>query len=91
VRTLKWINSHTAEEIAAVIPVEISGKDRAAYLKVLKEEIPMFATDGRMPADGAEKEWRVLAEFNPKYKPVKVEQTYTNRFVDAALGSGNAK
>ncbi|TMG85459.1 MAG: nitrate ABC transporter substrate-binding protein, partial [Betaproteobacteria bacterium] len=52
---------------------------------------PMFATDGRMPADGAEKEWRVLAEFNPKYKPVKVEQTYTNRFVDAALGSGNAK
>jgi len=91
VRALKWINSHTAEEIAAVIPVEISGKDRAAYLKVLKEEIPMFATDGRMPADGAEKEWRVLAEFNPKYKPVKVEQTYTNRFVDAALGSGNAK
>ena len=91
VRTLKWINTHTAEEIAAVIPVEISGKDRAAYLKVLKEEIPMFATDGRMPADGAEKEWRVLAEFNPKYKPVKVEQTYTNRFVDEALRSGDAK
>jgi NitT/TauT family transport system substrate-binding protein len=85
VRTLKWINTHTAEEIAAVVPVEISGKDRAAYLKVLKEEIPMFATDGRMPADGAEKQWRVLSEFNPKYKPVKVEQTYTNRFVDEAL------
>ena len=89
VRTLKWINTHTAEEIAAVVPVEISGKDRAAYLKVLKEEIPMFASDGRMPVDGAEKEWRVLAEFNPKYKPVKVEQTYTNRFVEEALKRGN--
>ena len=85
VRTLKYINTHTAEEIAALIPVEISGKDRAAYLKVLKDEIPMFATDGRMPVDGAEKEWRVLSEFNPKYKSVKLDQTYTNVFVDAAL------
>jgi NitT/TauT family transport system substrate-binding protein len=91
VHTLKWINTHTAEEIAALIPVEISGKDRAAYLKVLKEEIPMFANDGRMPADGAQQEWRVLSEFNPKYKPVKVEQTYTNRFVDEALRSGGAR
>lgn len=87
VRTLQWINTHTPEEIAAIIPAEISGKDRAAYLKVLKEEIPMFATDGRMPADAAEKEWRVLSEFNPKYKPVRVEETYTNRFVDEALKS----
>ena len=85
VRTLKWINTHTAEEIAALIPVEISGKDRAAYLKVLQQEIPMFANDGRMPVVGAQKEWLVLSEFNPKYKVVKVEQTYTNRFVDEAL------
>lgn len=91
VRTLKWINTHTADEIAALVPVEISGKDRAAYLKVLKEEIPMFVSDGRMPADGAEKEWRVLSEFNPKYKSVKVEQTYTNRFVDEALRSDSAR
>lgn len=90
VRTLQWINSHTPEEIAAVIPAEISGKDRAAYLKALKEEIPMFASDGRMPADAAEKEWRVLSEFNPKYKPVRVDETYTNRFVDAALASLHA-
>ena len=88
VRTLKYINTHSAEEIAALIPDEIigKGKDRAGYLKVLKEAIPMFATDGRMPVDGAEKEWRVLSEFNPKYKIVKPEQTYTNKFVDEALG-----
>jgi NitT/TauT family transport system substrate-binding protein len=85
VRTLKWINSHSAQEIAALIPESISGADRAAYLKVLQQEIPMFAGDGRMPAEGAQGEWRVLAEFNPKYRSVKVEQTYTNRFVDAAL------
>ena len=85
VRTLKYINTHTPDEIAALIPVEVSGKDRAAYLKILKEQIPMFATDGRMPPEAAEKEWKVLSEFNPKYKPVIVQRTYTNAFVDEAL------
>ena len=85
VRTLQWINAHSAEEIAAVVPPDFIGKDRAAYLKVLREEIPMFKTDGRMPEDGAEFECRVLSEANPKYKSVRVSDTYTNRFADAAL------
>jgi NitT/TauT family transport system substrate-binding protein len=85
VRTLQYINTHTAEEIAALIPVAVSGKDRVAYLKILKEELPMFANDGRMPVDGAEKEWHVLSEFNPRYKSIAVEQTFTNKFVEEAL------
>lgn len=85
VRALKFVNSHSAEEIAAVIPPEIRGKDAAAYLKLLKQELPMFATDGRMPAGAAEQEWRVLAAFNPAFQSVRVEDTYTNRFADQAL------
>jgi NitT/TauT family transport system substrate-binding protein len=85
VRTLHFINTHTPEEIAAVVPDEIAGKDRAAYLQILRQEIPMFATDGRMPADAAEKEWRVLATANPKYAKVQVGLTYTNEFADEAL------
>jgi NitT/TauT family transport system substrate-binding protein len=85
VRTLKYINSHTPEEVAALIPEQISGKDRAAYLQVLKQEMPMFAADGRMPPADAAFEWKVLSEFNPKFKSVNVEQTYTNRFVEEAL------
>jgi len=63
-----------------------SGPDRAAYLKVLKEELPMFGGDGRMPAGAAEQEWRVLTEFKPDYKRVKVAETYTNEFIDVAIG-----
>ena len=85
VRTLHYINTHSAEEIAALIPVDVSGKDKAAYLALLKQELPMFATDGRMPADGAASEWRVLSEFNPKFKTISLEKTYTNAFVDEAL------
>jgi NitT/TauT family transport system substrate-binding protein len=91
VRTLEWINAHTLEEIAALVPPDFMGKDRAAYLKVLKEEVPMFKTDGRMPQEAAEFEWRVLAEANPKYKLVRVPDTYTNRFVDTALETKHGK
>lgn len=85
VRTLRYINSHSPEQIMAAIPPEISGKDRTAYLKVLKDEIPMFANDGRMPGEGATKEWQVLSAANPAYAAVKVDRTYTNAFVDDAL------
>jgi len=91
VRTLRFIHSHSPEEILAVIPPEISGPDRVAYLRTLKEEIPMFAGDGRMPTGAAEQERRVLAELNPRYKQVRVEETYTNTFVDAALRGGDAR
>ena len=91
VRTLRFIHSHSPEEILAVIPPEISGPDRVAYLRTLKEEIPMFAGDGRMPTGAAEQERRVLAELNPRYKQVRVAETYTNTFVDAALRGGDAR
>ncbi|MBN8886097.1 MAG: ABC transporter substrate-binding protein [Rudaea sp.] len=85
VRTLKYINTHTPEEIAEKMPPEVRKQYGDAYLQVLKEQIPMFAGDGRMPEDGAAAEWRVLAEANPKYKSVDVKRTYTNVFVERAL------
>ena len=87
VLALRYINSHTPEEIAALIPEEATGKDKGAYLKILKEQLPMFATDGRMPEDGARKEWEVLKTFNPKLASVQVGATYTNAFVDQLLAA----
>jgi ABC-type nitrate/sulfonate/bicarbonate transport system substrate-binding protein len=85
VLALRYIHTHTADEIAALVPKQDSGKDRQAYLRALKEELPMFAGDGRMPSDGAAWEMRVLTQFNPKFGPVAVQSTYTNAFVDEAL------
>jgi NitT/TauT family transport system substrate-binding protein len=85
VRTLAWIRSHTPEQVLEAIPAAISGKDRAAYLKVLRQQIPVFATDGRMDKGGAEKEFSVLAAATPKLKAVTLEDTYTNTFADEAL------
>ena len=47
VRALDYIHAHTAEEIAAIVPKEVRGKDEAAYLAALRESLPMFAGDGR--------------------------------------------
>lgn len=84
VRTLDYINSHTPEQVAALIPAQVRGKDEAAYLRMLRMQMGMFATDGRMPAEAARREWSVLAAFEPAYRKVAVADTYTNRFVDEA-------
>ena len=53
VETLKWIHSHTPEEIMAKMPEEIVGKNKALYLAALKNTIPMYSTTGRMDPKGA--------------------------------------
>lgn len=87
VKALKYINTHDADEIARLVPAAVQGKDRAKYMAALKEALPMFANDGRMPADAAANELHVLAEFDAKYGPVDARRTYTNRFAQAALQS----
>lgn len=85
VRTLAYIRSHRAGDIAKLIPDEIAGKDRNAYLKALSECMAMYDNDGKMPVDGAEREFRTLLAANPRYRSVPLDSTYTNRFVDELI------
>lgn len=87
VKTLKWMSTHTPEEIADKLPKEYYAGDKDMYLTALKGTLPMFTTDGKMPADAPQKVLEVLSAFNPKLKDagVKLEQTYTTEFVDNAL------
>jgi len=85
IRTLKYLNAHTPEEIAALIPAADIGPDRETYLATLRESMQMFATDGLMADDAARKELEVMSAFDPKFKGVRIEDTYTNRFAEAAL------
>jgi hypothetical protein len=87
VKTLAYIRGHSPEEIAALIPPQIAGDDRAAYVQALGESIAMYRNDGRMPADAAEAELRVLQAAIPRYAKLRAESTYSNEFVDHA-GSG---
>jgi len=82
--TLKWIHSHTAEEIMAKMPDELVGPDKALYLAALKNSIPMYSTTGRMDPKGAQAVLAVFSQSSPDVAKAKIDlsKTYTNRFVE---------
>jgi NitT/TauT family transport system substrate-binding protein len=86
VSTLKFIHSHTPEEIMAKMPDELTGQDKALYLAALKNTIPMYSTTGRMDPKGAEAVLAVFSQSVPEIARANIDlsKTYTNRFVDLA-------
>ncbi|HET6709992.1 ABC transporter substrate-binding protein [Amycolatopsis sp.] len=88
VETLKWISSHTPEQVAAMMPPSFAGGDKALYVKSLQDSLPMFTKDGRMDPAGAQNVLKVLGESSSNVKPKKdkidLSKTYTTQFVDAA-------
>lgn len=84
-RALKYINAHTPQEVLAIVPKELVGKNPKTYFHDLREDLPMFATDGLMPADAAAMELKVMSSFQAKYRAVRLDDTYTNAFASVAL------
>jgi NitT/TauT family transport system substrate-binding protein len=92
--TLKWIHSHTAEDIMAKMPPELVGKDKGLYLAALKNTIPMYSQSGVMDPKGAAAVLAVFSEGSPEVAKanVDVSKTYTNKYVEMAGKTGtNAK
>jgi len=86
VATLKWIHSHSPEEIMAKMPEDLIGPDQALYLAALKNTIPMYSTTGLMDPKGAQAVLAVFSQSSPEVAKAKIDlsKTYTNRFVEAA-------
>lgn len=86
VKTLKFIATHSAAEIAEKMPKDFYAGDKESYVKALADGKSMFTTDGVMPAGGPETVLAVLAAFskNVKGKTVDLSKTYTTEFVKNA-------
>ncbi|MFE0188385.1 ABC transporter substrate-binding protein [Streptomyces sp. NPDC059008] len=86
VRTLKWMSTHTPEQIAAKMPSDYAQGGKQLYVQAIKDTLPMFTKDGVMPADGPATVERVLKSFNPNLKnaTVDLQKTYTTEFVKKA-------
>jgi NitT/TauT family transport system substrate-binding protein len=86
VATLKWIHSHTPEEIMAKMPENLVGPDKALYLAALKHTIPMYSTTGLMDPKGAQAVLAVFSQSSPEVKNANVDlsKTFTNKFVEQA-------
>lgn len=83
VKTLKYINTHSAAEIADKMPKDFYVGDKDGYVKALDEGKGMFTPDGVMPEDGPKTVLAVLSEFskNVKGKQIDLSKTYTTEFV----------
>ena len=83
--TLKWIHSHTPEEIADKMPPEFVGKDKALYVAALKNTLPMYSETGLMDPKGAQAVHDVFAQSAPDVKKANIDlsKTYTNKYVEA--------
>jgi len=88
VRTMKWISTHDAADIAAKMPADYAGGNPALYEQSIKDSSPMFTPDGVMPAGGPQTVLDVLGTFSDVVKQKKddidLSKTYTTKFAEAA-------
>ena len=87
VRAELWMQTASIDDIAANVPAEYMLGDKALYLESYKRMHEAHSPDGLMTKQGAQIVLDVLAAFLPEVKAanIKVEDTYDNRFVEAAL------
>jgi NitT/TauT family transport system substrate-binding protein len=84
-RTMEYIHTHSAAEIAEKVPRDYYGNDKELYVKALDASLPMFTTDAKMPAGGPETVLKVLATYKPlvKSKNIDLSKTYSNAYLAA--------
>jgi NitT/TauT family transport system substrate-binding protein len=89
VATLKWIHSHSAEDIMAKMPDNLVGADKTLYLAALKNTLPMYSETGKMDPKGAKAVLDVFSLSVPEIAKANIDlsKTYTNAYVEKAGAS----
>ena len=94
VKTLHWIQSHSAAQITAKMPAGYyAGVGKDQYIRALEAQKGIYSPDGVMPNGGPQTVLKVLGSFDPSVKghTIDLSKTYTTQFVDkanAGLGAG---
>lgn len=88
VKTLKWIHTHTAEEIAAKMPADYYAGNKDLYVTALKSQLSIFSPDGKMPDGGPQSVLTIENQTNKDVagKQIDLTKTFTNEFTDKATG-----
>ncbi len=86
VKTLKYIHSHSAAQIADQMPTDYFAGDKASYIADLQDQLGIFGTDCKMPAGGPENVQKIQQQFVASYKgkSANLSETYTNDFANKA-------
>jgi NitT/TauT family transport system substrate-binding protein len=86
VRGLKWVQSHSPEEIAKVMPEEYMLGDKTLYVQSIKTNLPSWSPDGKISREGTETALKVLKAFDPNVQKTTIDlsKTFSDTFVTKA-------
>jgi NitT/TauT family transport system substrate-binding protein len=86
VKTLKWMKSHSAQEISDKMPPDYYAGDKEMYVTALAGQKDSFTADGIMPSAGAQNALQIELNYvkDMKGATVDLSKTYTNDFAKAA-------
>jgi NitT/TauT family transport system substrate-binding protein len=86
VHGLRWISSHSAEDIAKLMPEEYALGNLPVYVKALAVSKPMYSPDGMFVAGAVDTAYAVLKVFDPAVATASIDlsKTYDDRFVKKA-------
>jgi NitT/TauT family transport system substrate-binding protein len=84
VKTLKWMHSHTAAEIADKMPSDYYAGNKDLYVNALQNQLQIFGTDCKMPQGGPENVLKIQQNFVSSFKgkTADLAKTYTNDFAN---------
>jgi sulfonate transport system substrate-binding protein len=88
VKTLKWIHTHTADQIAAMMPPDYYAGNKTLYVTALQNQLSIFSPDGNMPDGGPQSVLNIEQQTNTTVqgKQIDLSTTYTNEFTGKATG-----
>jgi sulfonate transport system substrate-binding protein len=88
VKTLKWMQSHTAAQIADMMPPDYYAGNKTLYVTALQNQMAIFSPDGNMPSDGPASVLSIEQQTNTTVagKQIDLTMTYTNQFTSQATG-----
>jgi NitT/TauT family transport system substrate-binding protein len=87
VRSLKWLQKASADEVAKTVPPEYLAGDRATYIAALEKSRESYSKDGLISAAGVQSLYNVLRTFDPAVKEaptLMVGQAYDATFAQRA-------
>ena len=86
VKTLKYMHSHTAAQIADQMPTDYYAGDKSSYVSDLQSQLAIFGTDCKMPSGGPETVQKIQQQFVSSFKgkSAHLSETYTNELADKA-------
>ena len=87
VATMQWINSHSAADIANMLPASYTQNaltSKADYISALAQDKGQFLPDGNMPAKGEQTVQEMELQIGAIKSPVDLSKTWDGSFVAQA-------